>query len=177
MGSQSNIIVNYVILKLHDQIDLSMDQVEFECHFLQWELIMCIFPSFPLPINSFFFFFTHFCQGDARNKILYFECIFYNMFWENFNSYVKTQPIPFLHLARKDHLSVPNGFYFRSEFYQAVLEFDCSWSSINKHCHTSGISRVVTSGKIMFSSFLFISMHPRVNYLSTPDVILARVKY
>ena len=29
----------------------------------------------------------------------------------------------------------------------------------------------------MLSSFLFISMHVRVNYLSTPDVILPGVKY
>ena len=33
----------------------------------------------------------------------------------------------------------------------------CSQSSIDKHRHTSGISRVVTSGKIILSSFLFIS--------------------
>ena len=29
----------------------------------------------------------------------------------------------------------------------------------------------------LLSSFLFISMHARVNYLSTPDVILPQVKY
>ena len=81
-----------------------------------------------------------------------------------------------------DHLSVPNGFQFRSELFQAVLQSD--WFSIfDKHRHTLGIGRVVTSWKIILSSFPFISAnsidhekHARVNYLFTPDVILPWVQ-
>ena len=131
---------------------------------------------FPIvSVTDKLFFCTHFCPADASKTILYFEFIFYNIFWDNFISFVTTRPILCLHLTRIDCLSMPNGFHFLSEIYQAVLEFD--WFSIldDKHRHTSGIGRVVTSGKIMLSSFLFISMRARVNYLSTPDVILPRV--
>ena len=148
-----------------------MDQIEFQCHFVLWEFIMCIFPSFPLWMNSFFVL----CPADAPKTILYFEFIFYNIFWDNFISFVTTRPVPCLHLTRIDCLSVPNGFHFLSQIYQAVLEFELFSILDDKHRHTSGISRVVTSGKMMLSSFLFISMHARVNYLSTPDVILPRV--
>ena len=69
------------------------------------------------------------------------------------------------------------GFISDLKFIGLFSNLIGSQSLIDKHRHTLGISRLVTSGKIMLSSFLSISMHARVNYLSTLDVILPRVKY
>ena len=62
------------------------------------------------------------------------------------------------------------GFIFDLKFIRLFSNLIGSRSSIDRHRHTSGIGRVVTSGKIMLSSFLLISMNARVNYLSTQDV-------
>ena len=58
------------------------------------------------------------------------------------------------------------------------------WSSIDKYRHTLGIGQVVTSGKIMSSSFLFISnklnwqCNARMCQIPVyPDVLLPRVQY
>ena len=71
------------------------------------------------------------------------------------------------------------GFISGLKFIRLFSNLIGSRSLIDRHRHISGIGRVVTSWKIMLSSFLFISMHVRINYLSTPDVdlILPRVKY
>ena len=58
-----------------------------------------------------------------------------------------------------------------------------SRSLIDKHHHTLDIGRVVTSGKIIYLHFCLYpansndrETHMRVNYLSTPDIILSGVK-
>ena len=69
------------------------------------------------------------------------------------------------------------GFISDLKFMRLFSNLIGSRSSIDKHRHTSCIGQVVTSRKIMLSSFLFISMHAHVNYLSALDIILPRVKY
>ena len=141
---------------------------------------MCTFPSLPLQINSLFFP-THFCHGAQTIRCCILSLSF-TIYFETFYfiRHKSAYSIPTSNKHRSpDHLSVPNGFHL----YQAVLEFD--WFSIfdDKHRYTSGIGRVVTSGKIILSSFLFIfsnsidrATHAHVNYLSTLDVILPQVQ-
>ena len=91
-----------------------MDQVEFQCDVVKRDNV---YFSILAVTDNLFFFFTHFCLGDERIKILYFEFIFCH------NS---ADSIPTSNEHRSpNHLSVPNGFHFRSEMYRAVVEFDC----------------------------------------------------
>ena len=124
-----------------------------------------IFPSLPLPIN-FFFFFTFFCSGTHAIRI-YILSLCFTIYFETFYfiRHTSADSIPKSNKhSSPDHLSEPNGFHFRSEMYKIG-----SRSSIDKHFHTSGIGRVVTSWKIILSSFLFISANSfdRETHVST----------
>ena len=100
------------------------------------------------------FFFTYFYSGDV------FWVYLSHFILRHFILFFTTRPIPFLHLTSID---CPITWVCRIGF---ISDLKCirlfsnligSRSLIDKHCHTSGIGRVVTNGKIILSSFLFLS--------------------
>ena len=94
---------------------------------------MFIFPSLLLPINSFFFFFSLISVLGTHAIKSYILSISFTINFETFY-FIRQKSDDSIPTSNKhrlpDHLSVPNGFHFRSERYQAVLEFD--WFSIDK---------------------------------------------
>ena len=78
----------------------------------------------------------------------------------HFISFVTNLPIPFLHLTSIDRSITwvcRMGFISNLKCIRLFSNLIGSQCLIDKHHHTSGIGRVVTCGKMILSSFLFIS--------------------
>ena len=89
---------------------------------------MCIFPSLPLPINFFFALISVPGTHTIRFCILTLSfTIYFETFYFIRHNLADSIPTSNKHRS-PDHLGVPNGFHFRSEMYQAALQFD--WFSI-----------------------------------------------
>ena len=128
-----------------------MDQVEFQCHFVQWEFNNVYF-SIVSVTDKLWFFFTHFLPAIrfcilSLSFTIYFETIlFYSSQLGRFHSNIWQGQICWV---------CRMGFISDLKFIRLFSNLIGSRSLIDKHRHTSGIGRVVTSRKIV----IFISIY------------------
>ena len=116
--------------------------------------IVCIFPSLPLSINSFFFSLISILGTHAiRFCIL---SVSFTIYFETFY-FIRHNSADSIPTSNKHRSPDPECAEWVSFLIRLFSNLIGSGSSIDEHRHTLGIGQVVTIGKIILSSFLFIS--------------------